>query len=385
MRVEVTASNDGGSTTALSEPGPLLGHPPSFKSGRPPALSGTPRAGETVHADPGSTVPASQITYTWTRCSPSTGYCETINPGSLGLTLRDADVGQRISFTAVARNQFGKSLPWTVTFPGPVAPRAGATPTPTPTAAPTATPTATATATATPRATPEPTATATPRSSPPRRPRPPGDDAAPGPPPAPDRVLVPDRTPTSPSPARAPRARLTATRTRVTVTLTAPAPHQVTVRLLSGRTLLGRATLRPDAKRATVALTKQGKAALRRHRTITLETRTAAGTSRTRTCSRAGANSDAGGDVLGVVLDPAEQRRAAGVLPGHPEEVQAWAGGHAALVHEAAVGVEDRARRSTRGRGRSRSPRARRRRRAGCRRRTRTVEPVGVRWRGGGS
>ena len=47
-------------------------------------------------------------------------------------------------------------------------------------------------------------------------------------------------------------------------------------------------------------------------------------------------------DVLGVVLDPAEQSRASGVLPGQAEEVEAGRLRHAAPVHDAAVLVEHR-------------------------------------------
>ena len=47
------------------------------------------------------------------------------------------------------------------------------------------------------------------------------------------------------------------------------------------------------------------------------------------------------GDVLGVVLDRAQQRRTARVLPRHPEEVQPRRFGYAALMHQPAVRVED--------------------------------------------
>jgi len=47
-------------------------------------------------------------------------------------------------------------------------------------------------------------------------------------------------------------------------------------------------------------------------------------------------------DVLGVILDPAEQRRAPGVLPGQSKEVEARRRRDAAPVHQAAVLVEHR-------------------------------------------
>ena len=79
---------------------------------------------------------------------------------------------------------------------------------------------------------------------------------------------------------------------------------------------------------------------------------------------------DALGDELRVVFDPAQQRRAAGVLPEQAEEVHAGDVGDAAPMRH---GSESRrrpgaARRS--GRAGTRSPTPRRRRRARSRRRT---------------
>jgi hypothetical protein len=48
------------------------------------------------------------------------------------------------------------------------------------------------------------------------------------------------------------------------------------------------------------------------------------------------------GEVLGVVLDPSEQRGAARVEPRQADEVQAFRGGDSAMVDDLAVGVEDR-------------------------------------------
>jgi hypothetical protein len=48
------------------------------------------------------------------------------------------------------------------------------------------------------------------------------------------------------------------------------------------------------------------------------------------------------GDELGVVLDPADQRRAARVLPGETEEVEAPDIGNAAAVPQTPTFVEDR-------------------------------------------
>ena len=48
------------------------------------------------------------------------------------------------------------------------------------------------------------------------------------------------------------------------------------------------------------------------------------------------------GDVLRVVLHPAQEGGAAGVLPGQAEEVETGHGGDAAAVLDAPVLVEDR-------------------------------------------
>src|SRR3954453_6715217 len=59
---------------------------------------------------------------------------------------------------------------------------------------------------------------------------------------------------------------------------------------------------------------------------------------------RAREGADSLRDELGVVLDPAEQRRTARVLPGQAEEVQTWHLGDSALMLDLPAGVEDRQR-----------------------------------------
>src|ERR687898_150006 len=50
-----------------------------------------------------------------------------------------------------------------------------------------------------------------------------------------------------------------------------------------------------------------------------------------------GASADDAGQMGGVLADEAQERRAAGVLPRQPEEVQPGDVGHAAAVHDMAV------------------------------------------------
>ena len=81
------------------------------------------------------------------------------------------------------------------------------------------------------------------------------------------------------------------------------------------------------------------------------------------------------GDEGGVVGDEAEQRRAAGVLPGEAEEVEPRHLGDAATVAQSARRRPSPAARSRSGRAGSRSPRSRRRPPARCRRRSRSCGP----------
>src|SRR5918992_2857100 len=53
---------------------------------------------------------------------------------------------------------------------------------------------------------------------------------------------------------------------------------------------------------------------------------------------------DSTGKELGIVLDPADEGRAARVLPGKAEEVEAGNVGHTPAVPDAAIGSEDRCR-----------------------------------------
>ena len=81
------------------------------------------------------------------------------------------------------------------------------------------------------------------------------------------------------------------------------------------------------------------------------------------------------GEVGGVVVDEAEQGRAAGVLPGQAEEVQPGDIGDAAPVDDAARRRLRRGCRSRSSRTGSRSPRSPRRRPGCCRRRTGRCAP----------
>jgi len=303
--------------TGLATPGGLVRFGPAVPTSAPGVRRAPRVAGETaigggqwVDADEW-TGPVSFREIRWLRCDAAgTGCVATCTGSHIGYTIRDADAGHRLRAEVRATNDGGttvaRSEPGPLIDGMPVPPDPGATPYPDPTPSATATPSPTATpvpsptptATATPVPSPTPSATATPVLGP--TPVPSGTATPPTTDPRATATPVPSPTPTAllappqPRPAdvadppivnatpRLPEPRLVVSRSRVTVTLTAPAQQRLTVRLLLNNTRIGRATLRKGAKRVTVALTRKGRMALRRHRTVTVEVRGPAGTTRTR-------------------------------------------------------------------------------------------------------
>jgi Concanavalin A-like lectin/glucanases superfamily/Calcineurin-like phosphoesterase len=74
IRIAVTASNAGGSSTAVSsQTATVTGGQSAPVNTSPPTISGTPQAGQTLTADPGSWSGTQPITYAyqWQRCSAS--------------------------------------------------------------------------------------------------------------------------------------------------------------------------------------------------------------------------------------------------------------------------------------------------------------------------
>jgi hypothetical protein len=112
VRVAVTASNSGGSATAVSAPTGIIvsvsASPPTNNS--PPTISGVARDGNTLTADPGSWSGQPPITYTyqWRRCDTNGGACADI-AGATAQTyvLAPADVGSTIRVTVTASNADG--------------------------------------------------------------------------------------------------------------------------------------------------------------------------------------------------------------------------------------------------------------------------------------
>lgn len=107
LRVSVSATNPGGTTTASSEPtAPVLPAPPTSTS--PPIVTGAPVEGGTLRASTGdwSGEPTSHD-FQWERCIPG-GACSEIRWGNVDdYTLKDDDVGFTVRVVVTASNAGG--------------------------------------------------------------------------------------------------------------------------------------------------------------------------------------------------------------------------------------------------------------------------------------
>jgi hypothetical protein len=113
VRVAVTASNAGGSATAVSDAtGVVQSAPVAPVNTSLPTVSGTAQQGQTLTASPGSwsgTAPIS-FAYQWRRCDTSGGNCVDIVPfTSQTYTLVSADVGSTVRVAVTASNAGGSS------------------------------------------------------------------------------------------------------------------------------------------------------------------------------------------------------------------------------------------------------------------------------------
>ena len=112
LRVRVTASNAGGSSSAISAASDVVqaaGAAPANTAA--PTISGTPQAGQTLTAANGtwSNSPTS-YTYQWQRCNSAGASCTNI-PGETGQTriIANDDVGNRLKVLVTARNAVGSA------------------------------------------------------------------------------------------------------------------------------------------------------------------------------------------------------------------------------------------------------------------------------------
>jgi hypothetical protein len=110
LRVVLTATNSDGTGTASSAPTDVIsakGTAPTNTS--PPTISGTPREGATLTANPGSWSGTATIAYnyTWQRCTPGGGSCGNVGGGQT-YSVRAGDVGRRLRVVVTASNGTGK-------------------------------------------------------------------------------------------------------------------------------------------------------------------------------------------------------------------------------------------------------------------------------------
>lgn len=110
IRVRETATNSAGTASTDSDPTGLV--PGPVKNLALPAISGTPRAGQTLTGTAGQwggTSPT--LTHQWRRCDDAGAHCVAI-PGATGLSLPlgSADEGHTIRLSETATNAAGTSI-----------------------------------------------------------------------------------------------------------------------------------------------------------------------------------------------------------------------------------------------------------------------------------
>lgn len=111
IRLTVRATNDGGTTSATSQATDVVTEAPAKppSSSKAPSISGTPRVGQTLTADPGNWIGQNPIRYAfqWQRCDEKGGSCASIigaTQKTYGLKNVDAGNTLRVSVTATDAN-----------------------------------------------------------------------------------------------------------------------------------------------------------------------------------------------------------------------------------------------------------------------------------------
>jgi hypothetical protein len=111
IRVAVTATNRGGSTTATSDPTAVVAAAPPVNTS-PPAIAGTAQQGQTLSASTGTWSGTAPFTYAyqWRRCDTGGGGCADIaSATTTTYTLVAADLGRTIRVAVTASNSAGSS------------------------------------------------------------------------------------------------------------------------------------------------------------------------------------------------------------------------------------------------------------------------------------
>jgi hypothetical protein len=113
LKVVVTATNSDGTASSTSAPTGVVqstSAPPANTT--PPAISGTPEDGQTLHASPGSWSGTQTISYAlqWQRCDTTGTGCTAIAGATdPAYTLTGADVGRTLRVVVTATNSVGAS------------------------------------------------------------------------------------------------------------------------------------------------------------------------------------------------------------------------------------------------------------------------------------
>jgi alpha-tubulin suppressor-like RCC1 family protein len=128
LRVAITATRDGTSTSATSAASARIG-PSSLVDVSAPTILGADLFGRALQADPGVWTVAGAITYAfkWERCNESGGSCTTISGATEGAyTPTEADVGHTLAVTvtgsATAGSEAISSAPTAIIVSAPIAP-----------------------------------------------------------------------------------------------------------------------------------------------------------------------------------------------------------------------------------------------------------------------
>src|SRR5256714_6297244 len=110
VRVQVTAKNADGQSTASSAPTAVVSSRSAPVNTAKPTISGTPRVGEELNASNGTwTGGATSFDYQWQRCTSSTT-CSNVD-GATARTygVRSADVGDTLRVAVTAKNASGST------------------------------------------------------------------------------------------------------------------------------------------------------------------------------------------------------------------------------------------------------------------------------------